>query len=88
MRRSRMQDTLITIPELAGRLGVSRIAVYKKVKNGQIPAIRVGRRYVISSKTVKELQQPVNEIDLDWIDAAVKKVVQEYGIVLKWLSAE
>lgn len=83
-----MQKTLMTIPEVADRLGISRIAVYKKVKNGQIPATRVGRRYVISSDTAEKLHQEVYKIDLNWVDEAVKRVVKEYGTVLKWLSVE
>jgi excisionase family DNA binding protein len=84
-----MQRAMKTIPELANDLGLSRVAVYKKVKSGQIPATRVGRYYVISSQTAKSLsQQTINQQDLDWIDAAVKKVVQEYGTVFKWLSIE
>jgi excisionase family DNA binding protein len=84
-----MQGVTKTIPELANDLGISRVAVYKKVKSGEIPATRVGRCYVISSETAESLsRQPVNRQDLDWIDAAVKKVVQEYGIVFKWLSIE
>ena len=38
----------ITIPELAKLLGVSRIAIYKRVKKGQIPATKIGRTYVIT----------------------------------------
>jgi excisionase family DNA binding protein len=84
-----MQGAAKTIPEVANDLGLSRIAVYKKVKSGQIPATRIGRYYVISSETATSLsRQAVNQQDLDWIDAAVKKVVQEYGIVFKWLSVE
>ncbi len=84
-----MQNTMITIPELANDLGISRVAVYRKVISGQIPATRVGRCYVISSDTAKALsQQAITQTDLDWIDSAVEKVVKEYGIVFKWLSAE
>ena len=84
-----MRGELITIPKLADALGLSRIAVYKKVKSGQIPARRAGRIYVISADTAKALLQPAaGQQDLEWIDGAVKKVVREYGVVLKWLSTE
>ena len=84
-----MQSNLITIPKLADELGLSRVAVYKKVKSGQIPARRVGRIYVISATTAKGLSQPtIKPPDLEWIDGAVKRVVRQYGTVLKWLSAE
>ncbi|MBU2529556.1 MAG: excisionase family DNA-binding protein [Elusimicrobia bacterium] len=38
-----------SVPEFAKRLGVSRIAVFKKVKKGQIRAIRIGRNWAIPS---------------------------------------
>jgi excisionase family DNA binding protein len=38
----------ISIPALAKILGVSRIAVYKKVKKGQIKGVKIGRNYVVS----------------------------------------
>ena len=40
-------DQYISIPDYARQLGVSRITVYNRVKNGQIPARKVGRNYVI-----------------------------------------
>lgn len=84
-----MTGEFITIPQLANDMGLSRIAVYKKVKSGQIPATRIGRNYCISFETANALLQPAaGRQDLDWIDAAVEKVVGKYGAVLKWLSAE
>ncbi len=84
-----MQGDMKTIPEVAKELGISRIAVFNKVKKGQIPAERIGRYYAIQNDVVESLIQNKNEPqDLDWIEGAVKKVVQEYGIVLKWLSLE
>jgi excisionase family DNA binding protein len=79
----------ITIPELAKHLGISRIAVYRKVKKGQIPAKKIGRIYVISSRQVaKILGEELSEPQKRQIDRAVKKVVQEYGETLKWLGRE
>jgi len=36
------QEKYITIPELAKILGVSRIAIYNRVKKGEIPATKAG----------------------------------------------
>jgi len=52
-----MPGDMKTIPEVAKELGISRIAVFNKVKKGQIPAERVGRFYVIQSDVVKTLSQ-------------------------------
>ena len=79
----------ITIPELAKLLGVSRIAIYNRVKKGQIPAERIGRIYIITDSTIKDiLGKEVTAKGKKRIDAAVHKTVSEYGEVLKKLGAE
>ena len=79
----------VTIPELARLLGVSRIAIYNRVKKGQIPATRIGRTYVITDQTVAYiLGKEVTRRGKSRIDAAVRKTVQEYGEVLKQLCKE
>ena len=79
----------ITIPELAKMLGVSRITIYNRVKKGQIPAIKIGRTYVITDKTIANiLGKRVTEKGKKQISAAVHKTVEEYGEVLKQLSRE
>jgi len=46
-------EKYITIPELARLLGLSRIAIYNRVKKGQIPATRIGRTYVITDRPLQ-----------------------------------
>jgi excisionase family DNA binding protein len=82
-------EKYITIPELAKLLGVSRIAVYNRVKKGQIPATKIGRTYVITDKTVAGiLGRKVTAERKKRIDAAVARTVREYGEVLKMLGKE
>jgi excisionase family DNA binding protein len=79
----------LTILQLAKILGISRIAVYKRVKKGQIKAIKIGRAYAIPQKQVLTiLGKVLAEEDKKQIDAAVKKTVKEYGQVLRLLGAE
>jgi len=79
----------ITVPELARLLGVSRVSVYNSVKKGRIPATMIGRTYVITDKTVREiLGKEVSVKGKKRIDAAVHKTVREYGEVLKKLGRE
>ena len=83
------EQKFITIPQLAKLLGLSRIEVYRKVRKGQIPAIRIGRNYAISDRDVAHiLGKEMSNKDKSQISAAVKKVVKEYGEVLKRLSKE
>ncbi|MBN1255981.1 MAG: helix-turn-helix domain-containing protein [Deltaproteobacteria bacterium] len=82
-----VHEKYLTIPELAKLLGVSRIAVYKRVKKGQIPATKIGRTYVITDRTIAEiLGKELTQRGKERIDAAVRKTVQEYGDVLKQLA--
>jgi excisionase family DNA binding protein len=79
----------LTIPELAKLLGVSRTAVYNRVKKGQIPATKIGKAYAITDQTIAAiLGKEVTREGKERIDAAVRKTVQEYGEVLKKLGKE
>jgi len=83
------KEFYLTIPELAKILGMSRIAVFKKVKSGEIPAIRVGRNYAIPKKFINNiLGHPLSDEEKTQIDIAVQKVVTEYGEVLRLLGRE
>ncbi len=79
----------ITIPELARALGLSRVAVFKKVKSGQIKAIKIGRNYAIPKGSLDAiLGKALKDEDKKEIEAAVKKTVSEYGQTLKMLGRE
>jgi len=79
----------LTIPELAKILGISRIAIYKKVKKGEIKAIKIGRSYAIPRKYLEDiLGRSLGEKEKKEIDRAVHKTVKEYGEVLKLLGKE
>ncbi len=84
-----VKQKYITIPQLAKLLGLSRVEVYRKVKKGQIPAIKIGRIYAISDRDItyilgKEMSAKAKQR----IDDAVRKTVREYGEVLKKLGKE
>lgn len=83
----------ISIAELAKMLGISRIAVFNKIKKGQIPAEKIGRSYAISMEHVNEIISGSNSSVLtedkkSEIKKAVEKVVKEYGETLKLLGKE
>ena len=79
----------VTIPQLANLLGVSRIAVYRRVKKGEIPATRIGAMYVISDTTLESiLGRKTSKVSRNQIETAVREAVKEYGEVLKKLGKE
>ena len=43
----------LSLPEAAVIMGVSRIAVFKKVKKGQLAAIRIGRNWAVPAAALE-----------------------------------
>jgi len=83
------QSEYISIAQFAKVLGISRIAVYQKIKKGQINAIRIGRSFAIPKKYLTDITgKTLGEKDKKIIDEAVKKTFQEYGELLKLLGRE
>lgn len=80
---------LITTVELAKLLGISRIAVFKRIIRGQIKAIRVGKNFVIPKDALPEILGTIlSEKNKRQIETAVKKTVKEYGQTLRLLGKE
>lgn len=84
-----MKQETFTTADIAKLLGVSRIAVFKKIKSGDIKAQKVGRNYVIRKADLPiglggELTEQRKQI----ISEVVEKTVQEYGEALRLLGRE
>lgn len=83
----------ISVMQLAKAMGVSREAVLKRIKKGQIPAKRIGRAYAISNDFLQGVIQEIDSSVLSEekrleIKGAVKRVVSEYADTLKLLGKE
>ncbi|MGB8951498.1 MAG: helix-turn-helix domain-containing protein [Candidatus Aminicenantales bacterium] len=77
----------LTIPQLAEILGLSRIAVYKKVKKGEIKAIKIGKNYAIPEEYISEIRgKNLSNKTKRKIEKAVKKTIKDYGEVLRLLG--
>ncbi len=50
-----MKKDLIGTTEAADILGISRIAVFKRIQKGQLEAVKVGRNYVIDRKKLEDI---------------------------------
>lgn len=46
---------LLTIAEVAGRMRVSKMTVYRLVHGGELPAVRFGRSFRVHESAVDEL---------------------------------
>ena len=63
--------------------------LYKKVKKGQIKAIKVGRAYAVPKKQLGYiLGKELGPQSKKEIDEAVKKTIKDYGQTLKLLGRE
>jgi len=79
----------ISTTELAEILGISRVAVFKKIKKGEIKAVKVGRNFVIKNKDIYNITNFNKVLSLKekrQIEKAVKKAVGQYGETLKLLG--
>ena len=45
-------DRLLTVAEVAGTMRISNMTVYRLIKNGDLPALRVGKNYRIRESDV------------------------------------
>lgn len=80
------KDFFSTI-ELAKILGISRVAILKRIKNGKIRAVKVGRNFIIAKKDIGDiLSKELTIADKGEIDKAVEKTVKEYGETLRLLG--
>lgn len=80
--------TYFSTTEAAKILGMSRIAVFKKIKSGKLPADRFGRNYLITRDSLvyhAGLLTPKRKKELS---ADVRKIINQYGEVLKKLARE
>jgi excisionase family DNA binding protein len=88
------QQDFFSIPQAAKLLGISRIAVYKKVIAGKIKAHKAGRQFVIPKEELPSIDsdavqgKALSEKEKQMIQEAVHKTVKEYGEVLELLGKE
>jgi excisionase family DNA binding protein len=47
----------ITIEEIASRLSIGRLAVYALLNRGEIPAIRLGRRWIVTRHAYEQWER-------------------------------
>ena len=47
----------ITVPEIAHRLSIGRLAVYELLEQGIIPGIRLGRRWIITRHAYEQWER-------------------------------
>ena len=75
--------------EVAKILRLSRIEVFRKIKNRKIKAEKIGRNYVIEHEDLLEaLGKIVGSEKKTRIEKTIKRAVKEYGKTFKKLAEE
>ncbi len=89
VNKDKKQSKYFTTSQLAKILGISRVAVFKKIKSGEIKAEKIGRNYAISSDKIDVLLgRSLSEEQKHILDQGVRKTVKEYGEALRLLGRE
>jgi excisionase family DNA binding protein len=86
----RLHQKLFTTSQVANVLGVSRITVFRWIKDGTIAALRIGRNYFISEEELQKhiATRPITGLDKSNIQKLVDKVVTDYGETIRMLGRE
>jgi excisionase family DNA binding protein len=84
-----MKTDFVSTSEAAKMLGVSRITVFNKIKLGKIPAMKIGRNFVIEkSDVLKAAGELLTSRQKRGINRAVERATKQYGDVFKRLGKE
>ena len=75
--------------ELAELMSISRQAILKKIKSGEIKATKVGRSFMISEENLPVIiSGKLGEREKKELDTAVARTVKEYKETLRLLGKE
>jgi len=86
---NKLRKNYFSVSELAEILGISRVAVFKKIKKGEIKAKRFGRFWLVKDEELKNiLGKTLTLAQKKFLEKAVRKTVNEYGETLRLLGNE
>ena len=84
-----MDKRFLSTAEVALLLGISRQAVFKKIKAGDIKAEKIGRNFVVDKNELAGvLRKVLTDKEKQKIEKAVDKTIRDYGETLKLLGKE
>lgn len=87
MEKKKEKEFLSTT-EVAQLLGISRIAVFKRIKKGTLPAQRIGEQYVIAKKdlNLEKLHSPLSQKRKDELEKSIEHILERYEEAFKLLG--
>ena len=82
------QNKYISIPKAAEIMGMDRTQLFRLIKAGKIPAVKIGRNYAINLEDLGIGGEKVSDKDKKIIDKTIVKIFHDYGDVIRKLGAE
>ncbi len=82
-----LQDRYLSTTEVASIIGISRVAVFQRIRRGEIQAFKVGRNYIVDRRSLGPVFQEASQEQIQWIEEAVTRVVDTYSELMKGLGA-
>jgi excisionase family DNA binding protein len=79
---------LISVAQAAKLLNLSRMQVFRKIKQGRIKAKKIGRAYVVDKTSLGPIFEKTTQKEEQLIKQAVDRTFKEYGETLRKLGAE
>lgn len=83
-----MIEKYLSVPEFAKKIGITRIAVFKKIKKGILPAIRIGRNWCISESYLEKYKELTSKKDkqkvVKQLKPEIKKTAPQNSIETFW----
>ena len=75
---------VLTVREVATLLRISRNSVYEALRTGEIPSVRLRRRYVIPKHQLQNLLgiQPTENVGVGAVDSQTRSATDEFFKVL------
>lgn len=85
-----LHKNFLSTSQVAELLGVSRVTIFRWIKEGTMKAEKVGRNYVIAhDEFMKHLgKQPLNDVQKGEIKNLVDKAMIDYGETIRMLGRE
>ncbi len=87
MNETKIKNNLVSSSKVAALLGMSRVTIFRKIKSGEIKAIKIGRNYAIPLDQFSNWTELTDERKKK-IEQIVKRAVDEYGETFRLLGRE
>ena len=78
----------ISTSQAAKLLGVSRISIFNRIKNGQIKAEKIGRNYIIDKNSLGGIFKNISLSEEKEVKHAMDRVLTEFAPALRRLGKE